>query len=200
MSTADERTDVTPRRHGRGRRRRWLIGVASVIALVGAVALAGLPLYVFPPVENTEAADLVYVIGPPTDARLDEAERLRAAGVASRILVSVPLEGEQSAEELDICGRSYVECRHPEPFTTKGEAAMLREYAAGHDVSETIVITFTPHVARTRYIFERCYGDGTSVVAVEPDRPIWQWAYQYAYQTAAFAKAWLTPCSDESEL
>lgn len=177
-------------------RRRWAIAALATAAALAAIVVAGLPLYVFPPAADVSRADVIFVIGPPTEPRMVQAERLREAGVADRILVSVPTEGPSSAAEFDACPLSYVECASPDPFTTKGEALLLQEYAAQHGIQDAVVITFTPHVARTRYIFDRCFPGDTSVVAVEPDRPFAQWAYQYAYQSAAFVKAWITPCAD----
>ena len=176
------------------RRRLWTTAVSVAVA-VAAIALAGLPVYVFPPVDPVTDADLIYVIGPPTAGRIALEESLRDEGVADAALVSVPLDGEQSAANLDICGDTAVDCEHPEPFTTKGEAAMLAAYAPAHGVDRTIVITFTPHVARTRYIFDTCCPGEVTVVAVDPHLTPWEWVYQYAYQTGAFAKAVLAPCS-----
>ena len=103
--------------------RRGAFGILTIIALVAAV---GLPLYVFPADPPAPAADLIYVIGPPTATRIADAESLRDQGIADEVLVSVPSSGPDSADELAYCWRAYVTCRTPEPFTTRGEAAMLQ--------------------------------------------------------------------------
>jgi hypothetical protein len=180
------------------RRRLWTTAVSVAVA-VAAIALAGLPVYVFPPVDPVTDADLIYVIGPPTEGRIALEERLRGEGVADSALVSVPLDGEQSAANLGICEDAAVDCEHPEPFTTKGEAAMLAAYAPAHDVDRTIVITFTPHVARTRYIFDKCYPGEVTVVGLDEHLSLADWAYQYAYQSVGFVKAWMTRCSDADD-
>lgn len=174
--------------------RRWrglLIAAGSVLAVAVLVAVAGLPLYVFPPSDEADSADIIYVIGPPTRERLRTAEELRDRGVADRILVSVPREGAQSAAEQSFCQRDNVECVHPEPFTTAGEAALLNVYAEG---GRAVVITFTPHVARTRYIFDRCFRGESVVESVKAYLNPLEWAIQYGYQTAGFIKASVTPC------
>jgi uncharacterized SAM-binding protein YcdF (DUF218 family) len=107
---------------------------------------------------------------------------------------SDPARGYISAADLVLCGEDGVTCETPVPFTTAGEARMLSAYARAHPVRDVVVLTFTPHVARTRYILAKCYGGGVQVVGVDEHLDLWGWAYQYAYQTAAFVKAWLEPC------
>lgn len=176
---------------------RWLRRSALAVGILAvAVALAGLPLYVFPPAAEPAPADLVYVIGPPVPARTDLQTRLLDEGVAPRGLISVsPPGGSDPASSVPACRDPRIACLTPEPFTTAGEALLLGRYAADHGVERTIVITFTPHVARTRYIFDTCYPGEVTVVAVDPHLTPWEWVYQYAYQTGAFVKAVLAPCS-----
>lgn len=182
-----------------GWRKRAGIAAAVVAATCAAVAVAGLPLYVFPPqAEVPPGADLVYVIGPPRPPRVAVAEQLRADGIRDT-LVSVaaapdPEAGFITASELPLCDEPDVTCGTPAPFTTAGEARMLTEYAQTHPVTAPVVLTFTPHVARTRYIFAKCYGQDVTVIGVDEHLDLGDWIYQYAYQTAAFVKAWAEPC------
>ncbi|AZS35915.1 hypothetical protein CVS47_00513 [Microbacterium lemovicicum] len=177
----------------RSRREWWAVITAAVLCVL-AVVVAGLPVYVFPAEHRPDRADVIFIIGPITTARAQMAEQLRADGVSDRILVSIPAAGPQWAAKK-LCRQDGVVCRHPEPFTTKGEAAMLSAYAQEEGLSTAAVITFTPHVARTRYIFGRCFPGETTVVGVDdPISPV-GWIYQYAYQTAAFVKAAVTPCA-----
>ena len=187
-----------PRRPGG--RRRW-----TIAATVGGVALviwvAGLPLYVFPPVDDPPQrgerhAEVAFVIGPPTEERIAQAEALQDAGKVDAILISVPAEGEQSGENLRVCSEPNVTCATPSPATTTGEASLLDDYSADHPADSVIVITFTPHVVRTRFIFERCYVGETIVVASPTRLDLLEWVYQYAYQSAAFVKAAVWSCID----
>lgn len=174
-------------------RRRWVTIVAAVLA-VGATAVgAGVAAYVFPPVSRApDRVDVIYVIGPPTEGRIALAEQLHSEGVADDILISVPTDGEQSAAGLSTCQKAYVSCVHPEPFTTAGEMSVLDErYGAG---ATAIVITFTPHVSRTRFIAGRCAGAEVTVLAVPTSLDLGQWIYQFAYQTGGFAKALVVGC------
>ncbi len=172
-------------------------GVALVVA-VFAFAVAGLPVFVFPPQGDPTDADLVYVIGPPQQERLDLAAEIRDSNGHPPLLVSVSdsRHGERSvdAASVEACHRRGTTCRTPDPFTTAGEARLLAAFAATHHVGKTVVITFTPHVARTRYIFEKCYAGDVTVVGVDTRMSVLDWVFQYAYQSAAFVKAWITPC------
>ena len=42
-----------------------------------------------------------------------------------------------------------------DPSTTRGEVLLMSEQGSGAD--SVIVVTSTPHVMRTRYIFGKCY-------------------------------------------
>lgn len=181
-----------------GQRPRWL--ARRVLAAAGATLIAGsvgiaaaIALYVYPPESAPpESADVIYVIGPPTRERIALAEQLRDEGVADDILISVPVEGAQSADELSVCRRDGVQCEHPEPFTTEGEMMLLRE-EYGADAT-AVIVTFTPHVSRTRFIATECGVNDATVVAA-PDRiTLGGWLYQFAYQTGGFVKAALTAC------
>lgn len=178
---------------GRRHTRRAVTVALALVAGILAIALLGLPLYVFPPQSAPGPSELIYVIGPPTPARIAEAEALRREGIADRVLVSVPASGDQSADDLPYCTKSFVTCQTPEPFTTRGEAAMLADYATAGD--RVVVLTYTPHVARTRYIFASCADAATQVIAVDESLSLGRWIYNYAYQSAAFVKAWIVGCA-----
>ena len=160
------------------------------------MVVVGLPAYVFPLQDDPAGADVVFVIGPPDARRVALAEQLLTAG-ATEALVSVPGPDQGPPDLTDtglaFCRESAVTCRTPVPFTTAGEALMLGD-SAPPDGAKVVVVTFTPHVSRTRYIFEKCYPGAVSVVGVDQNLSLGDWIYQYAYQSAAFVKAWLTPC------
>lgn len=185
----------------RSRRVRALLKTAlGAVLLLAVVTAAGIPLYVLPPVAEVDEADLIYVIGPPTEERIALERTLRADGFADLSLYSVDTQGRYTADRVSACSAPGVVCVHPLPFTTKGEIAYLAEFAAAHDTQSTIVLTFTPHVARTRYIIDKCLDGTATVVAVDQTLSLGDWIYQYLYQSASFVKAWLTPCAEVSEL
>lgn len=172
-------------------RRRLAVAVASVILGVLSVATW---VYAFPGTPEVVRADVIYVLGPPTDDRIAEARRLRDAGVADRVLISV-YRDHAPAYSPPICLEHEVDCLIPDPGTTKGEAALLEAYAAEHEVTSVIVLTVTPHVARTRYVFGRCFSGTSTVVPVSEDQPLQYWLSQFAYQTASLLLSAATPCA-----
>ncbi|MDO9130913.1 MAG: hypothetical protein Q7U34_13715 [Anaerolineales bacterium] len=167
---------------------RVLIGVVAVAVLVFA---AGLPFYVFPRVDPPGEVDVVYVIGPPTPSRIELAEGMLDAGLSDTLMISVD---DPAAEPLCAGHASFaVFCSRPEPFTTQGEARELAAKAAEHGWTSATVITFTPHVTRTRVLMERCFTGSLRVVADTTPLPLAQWVGQYFYQTGAFVKVALNP-------
>ena len=67
---------------------------------------------------------------------------------------------------------------------------------AGSEAPSVIVVTSTPHVARTRYIFAKCYPGEFTVVAAEQPDTLAEWAHAVRYQSIAFGKALVEPCPD----
>ena len=167
----------------------------TVIAGVWLLVLAGLPLYVFPPIDEVRESDAVFVLGAPMDARLALAERLRGEGLADRIVVSVQPSGGQTAQDIALCQEEGVTCEVPDPFTTRGEVLLMSgQGASAAEAPSVIVVTTTPHVARVRYLFGKCYPGEFSVIAVGEPSTVAAWAQQYVYQSFAFVKALLEPC------
>lgn len=170
---------------------------AMVAALIGVVAVpalaiaAGLPFYVFPRVDLPGRSDVIYVIGPPTSSRIELAQGMLDAGLSDTLLLSVP-----DPEEHPLCDAHAaftVYCSRPEPFTTQGEARELSAMAAEHGWTSATVITFTPHVTRTRLLMERCFAGTLRVTADTTPLLLAEWAHQYFYQTGAFVKVALNP-------
>src|SRR5690606_3559378 len=71
-------------------RRRGKIALGAA-GLVVAVAVAGIPVLVVPASDDpaTVEADVAFVIGPPTDARMEVAYDLIAEGRADALMVSL---------------------------------------------------------------------------------------------------------------
>ncbi|RFA17961.1 hypothetical protein [Subtercola boreus] len=109
-------------------------------------------------------------------------------------MISVAADGEFSAANLPICTTPQpfaVYCETPDPFTTQGEARDLSALAAEHGWTSATVITFTPHVVRSRMIMERCFTGDLRMVADDTHLTPAGWAYEMLYQTGAFAKVLL---------
>ncbi|WP_296664626.1 YdcF family protein [Demequina sp.] len=175
---------------------------AALAAAIAAVAIAGVPLYVLPARDEPRAVDAVYVIGPPYDPRIEFAEGMIEDGLAGALVVSIidePVQRAALPEAADACDgapRAYpVHCSQPDPFTTRGEARWLSDLATEHGWDSVAVITTTPHITRTRVIMERCWDGEISYLDSGEPLGLAAWAYQYAYQSAAFVKvAWEQGC------
>ncbi|WP_170297028.1 YdcF family protein [Agromyces salentinus] len=179
-------------------RRRLLIALVSLLGAAALVAGIGAPVYVFPPVAAVpERADAVFILGPARAERFELARQLIDDGVVDRMVVSVPADVLESPRET---GR-YRNCNLPggdvtcvdaEPSTTRGEARMLASLAAEQGWERVIVITRTPHIVRTRVLFDRCFDGDLAVIDSREPITLAGWAREYAYQTAAFAKVLTT--------
>lgn len=154
------------------------------------IVLVGLPLYVFPPAGPVPHSDVVLVLGPPMQERLDLAEQLRDEGLADRIVISVQASAGQTAQDIALCQDAGVTCIVADPSTTRGEVKLMIEQGA----PSVIVVTSTPHVARTRYLFAKCYPGEVTVVSAEQPASLSEWTSAYVYQSFAFLKAALESC------
>ncbi|MGI9822595.1 YdcF family protein [Agromyces sp. Marseille-Q5079] len=179
-------------------RRRLLVSLGALLGVVLLVAGLGAPLYVFPPVAAVpERADAVFILGPARGERFELARQLIDDGVTDRMVVSVPTDVLESPRET---GR-YRNCNLPggdvtcvdaEPSTTRGEAQLLAALASEQGWDSVIVITRTPHIARTRVLFDRCFDGAIAVIDSKEPITLAGWAREYAYQSAAFAKVLIT--------
>jgi uncharacterized SAM-binding protein YcdF (DUF218 family) len=174
-------------------RSAWsaLLAIAAGFWLL---VLVGLPLYVFPPADGVAPSDAVFVLGPPMEERLALAEQLRDEDMADRIVVSVQAADGQTADDLALCRDGEATCAVADPSTTRGEVLLMNELAGAEEAPSLIVVTSTPHVARTRYLFDKCYPGEVAVVGAERPASLEAWATQYVYQTLSFVKAFVEPC------
>ena len=181
------------------KRRTWRARLAVVAAwfagILVIIAIAGVPVYVYPPSDPTDRIDAVLVLGPPTGNRIERALEISAQNGGAPVIVSVSPRGQHSVERTRACRSADVECHIPDPFTTKGEAQLLGALAAERGWRSAAVVTEAPQVLRARYIFDRCLDLTTSVVSVPYSGPFFGLVHQYGYQTAAFVKAFATKCA-----
>lgn len=170
------------------RRARIPMTLVSVgAALAGAIVFAT-GLYVAPLNDSVDQVDAVFVLGLPTRERIMVAREVSAANDGAPILVSAP--GMTKA----ICQFDDVECFEPDVETTKGEAQLLANLSAERGYENPAVVTFTPQVSRARIIFRMCFDADTPVVGAAEPLSLGDWAYQFAYQSAAMIKAVVTDC------
>ncbi|RDI63198.1 YdcF family protein [Nocardia pseudobrasiliensis] len=177
-------------------RSRRVVRAAAVTAVAVAVYVAALwPVYVRPRIDTPMRADAIVVLGGAHDGREELALRLARDGYAPRVLFSDPYE--HSALMNRICHGGYrfrVDCFDPDPRTTLGEGRELAARARTDGWRRVIVVTFTPHVSRARYVLGKCWGGELLVVVAHPRISPLRWAYQYVYQSAGYVKAAVETC------
>lgn len=171
--------------------------VIACVVIDVLVLTACLPLYVLPAHDEPRPVDAVYVIGPPTDTRMELAEAMIADGLSDTLVVSLV---EDDAEERAAMTRAAelcdspdawgfeVLCEQPAPFTTRGEARWMRALVDERGWDSVAVITLTPHLTRTRVIMERCWDGDIAYLDSGESLDPWYWVYHFAYQSAAFVK------------
>lgn len=168
--------------------------LAAVVAVVGVVAV-GWPFLVSPAHDEPADVDVVLVLGPPTDDRMEIAWQMVEDGQTAHVLVSLDPEVEEGlyplAQEACASPSEVVACTKPDPFTTRGEAQWLRDEAAANGWDSAAVITFRPHISRARMIVQNCYDGEVRMLESQTSFGLTWWAYFYAYQSAATVKAWI---------
>ncbi|AFU06023.1 hypothetical protein O3I_040390 [Nocardia brasiliensis ATCC 700358] len=174
------------------RRLRWaVLGLVVAVSVVAALW----PVYVRPRTDTPVPADAILVLGGAHDGREQLALRLAAEGFAPRVLISDPYEHSTLINR--ICHGSYsfqVICFDPAPRTTRGEGRFLARMARAGGWQRVIVVTFTPHISRARYILGKCWSGELLFVDPEPALSVPRWAWDYAYQSAGYVRAFFEDC------
>ncbi|MBO0854873.1 MAG: YdcF family protein [Nocardia sp.] len=173
-------------------RKRWAAGLVIAVAAIGA----GLwPVYVRPAVDRPRPADAIVVLGGAHDGREELALRLAHDGYAPRVLFSDPYEHSPLLNRICHGGYSFeVDCFDPAPRTTLGEGRELAARAAAGGWRRVIVVTFTPHISRARYVLGKCWDGEVLMVDAKPPIGVSRWVYQYGYQSFGYAKAAFESC------
>lgn len=149
-----------------------------------------------PRADPIQQVDAVYVIGP-VETRIDEVLQTMDAGIAPVLLATTSINPDTGkAYATDHCGEvrdGYrIECVLPRPYTTRGEARLLRSQVHEHGWSKVAVMTSTPHLSRTRLLMERCVDADVLLWPVETkDIGSVGWTIAFVYQSAAWVKTQL---------
>ncbi|MDI9898535.1 YdcF family protein [Rhodococcus sp. IEGM 1409] len=169
--------------------------VALAFALI-AVTAVGWPVYVTPKIDAPEKADAIVVLGGDHDGREEYGLSLAEQGFAPQIVFSNPYRASDTTMK-SICEGHYdfdVSCFKPDPSTTRGEGQEIRRRAEAEGWKRVIVVTFVPHVSRSRYIIGKCWDGEIRVVADPQPLPVWVWAANYVWQTAGYVRAQFESC------
>ncbi|WP_143069420.1 YdcF family protein [Rhodococcus maanshanensis] len=178
--------------HARNRIRR----LTAACLLLITVAIAGVPAYIHPQLDPLRPADAILVLGGPDDSRYPFGIELGLHGWAPTVVLSNPL-GAEDDWMTQVCESPHrgieVECFVPDPPTTRGEGRELRRLADQHGWHHVIVVTFTPHISRARFILHRCFDGELTMVASPGEVSVPRWAFEYAYQSVGYVRAVLQP-------
>jgi hypothetical protein len=193
QSLAD-RTPVS-RLSARGRRLLLWVVAAGVVVLLAWLSVCYVVI-VKPATDAPVKVDAVVVLGPPdANDRYDEALSLVRAGYTNTLVLSAVTTEQPALYDICLHGLSGVQihCFYPQPTTTQGEARRITSLAAQYGWKKIIVVTSAFHVSRARMIIQRCFPGQLLMVGVRKGIGLTQWAYQFLYQTGAYAKAFLHP-------
>lgn len=174
-------------------RVRW--AVMPVCLLLIAAVIGGLPVYVGPQVDPLRHADAILVLGGHGFRRYPFGIDLGMRGWAPKVVLSNPGADNEWLTQACNAPRSGIEvvCFEPDPPTTLGEGRELHRLAERYGWRSVIVVTFTPHISRARFILQRCFNGELIMVASPTHMSLLDWVFEYAYQTAGYVRAVLQP-------
>jgi uncharacterized SAM-binding protein YcdF (DUF218 family) len=175
----------------RGKRILLISGISLLVLLLGWMTFGWLVIG-NPKVDHPTRADAIVILGSPeNNARIEVAEGLLDAHVANQLVISLNSPNQRHAYQ--VCTHPpagvTVACFQPHPSTTRGEAEEVRRLALQHGWTSIVVVTSTYHVSRARLTFQRCFTGKLYMAAARRGIGPITWAYQYVYQTFAYAKA-----------
>lgn len=155
------------------RRVRWLRLIVWVLvgclALLVAVGLLTLRLFVAPPASKPRRADAVVMLSGDHGERLEEALRLLESGVAP-VLVHA---GDPDTSDVRILCRDgaqfEVVCLTLNPDSTRDEARAVGKLVRERGWKKIVLVTSTQHVTRAGLLFRRCTSADVDTVPAWPD-------------------------------
>lgn len=173
--------------------RRAVAALVVLVALVVGIGFAGLPIFVHPQQDPLRPADAIVVLGGTAYERFDLGVRLADEGYAPELVISRSTGVDDSVMDRYCDGQfTYrVSCFVPDPWTTQGEAQEIARRAAAEDWKHIIVITYTPHVSRARYIVGKCFSGEVTMVASPSDSGFSFWSWMYVRQSAGYVRAFV---------
>jgi hypothetical protein len=177
--------EVAPPDSGRPRLPRWVRVVVLVLVLAFAATTARVFVWPSLPPLPKHVDAIIELAGPgDRDARAIELATEHRAPLLVQSTVASDATSDTCLQPIpDVT----IECFHPDPETTRGEARWIGEQAAARHWTSIIIVTTPDHAWRARLRVERCF-PGQVYVAISP-LPTWDWIRQIPYQWAATVKA-----------
>lgn len=177
------------------RRLQRLLWIATLVVVVVLAAIGGVGYALFgvDRQDPLRKVDAIIVLGGEHDGREQYGIRLAQEGWSKTVVLSNPYDHDRTMREL--CDTRVdditVTCEAPVPSTTRGEAIFTERLAKQNGWSSVIVISWSYHLTRSRYIFRNCFSGETVVRAVPRayDYGPADWELIYLYQFLGTAKA-----------
>ena len=186
-------SDMKERTSRRRRRRTW-VALSVICVLIASCFALSFKAYKYPQTDPLRHADAIVVLGGTAYARFDLGLKLAEQGYAPYLLISQST-GAGDPKMDKYCHGHFtftVKCFIPSPWTTEGEAKEIRADADQYGWKHIIVITFTPHVSRARYIVEKCFDGDITMVASPAASGFSFWTWMFIRQSGGYLKAFLT--------
>lgn len=135
------------------------------MTLLALVAVAAVPLLMWPRDDVPRDPDAVVVLGGAGPERADLGIELSERYDATLVLSSsASIFGRRRGV---VCGEDAL-CFEPDPTTTTGEARNVAQFAEEYGWEHVTVATSRFHTTRSRVLFRQCLGDRVTVVGTPP--------------------------------
>ncbi|MCS3779468.1 YdcF family protein [Tsukamurella ocularis] len=171
----------------------WALTLAVVVALA-TVGSVGYLLFGRDSGDPLRKVDAIIVLGGEHDGRERYGVRLAQEGWSKNVVLSNPY-GHADRTMQELCGTRIgevtVTCEVPVPSTTRGEAIFTERLARQNGWSSVMVVSWSYHLTRSRYIYSNCFSGDTVMRAVprEYNYGPADWELIYLYQFVGTAKA-----------
>jgi hypothetical protein len=169
----------------RSHRRRWLVVLCVLSALLLTFIAASAYLFVWPPTNQPRHVDAILSLnGPDEPSREGRAVSLAEKGYARVLIFSL---GRSQHVPCPAVPSVQVVCFVPDPGTTLGEVKWASSYARAHGIHSMMIVPATAQAVRARFLAERCFKGQISVVPAS--QPAGSVPYNVVYEWAALTRA-----------
>jgi hypothetical protein len=177
----------------------FIVGGSCLAVVFILMGLTGWVFYTNATEDPLRRADAIIVLAGEHDGREQYGLQLLRDGIAPFLLLSNPYPATDTAMQ-SICRthieKAEIQCRRPDPETTRGEAILTRRLAQESGWKTVVVVTWRFHLPRAKAIFEKCFSDapGALIMRGVPrkyDYSPAHWEFTYLYQDVGMTKNFL---------
>ena len=170
----------------RPKRRTWRIVWAVTASALVLFAVVTARVFVWPDLPPLpDRADAIIELAGPADLARDQVALELARQNRAPVLIQSTLPNDKPC--LPAVPGVTIECFHPGPDTTRGEARYIGQLAAERHWTSVILVTTPDQAWRARLRVSRCFNG--EIYNVTAHLPFGMWFRQIPYQWVASAKA-----------